>query len=214
MRRSGAVLVAGAGLTGALGGCLMVRARPPAPIARPRLLDGVRQAIRARHHSPRTEKAYVGWIKRFIVFHGKRHPDEMGEPEVTQFLSNLATRGKVSTSTQNQALSALLFLYKDVLGRELDWLSEVVWAKRPIRLPVVLSREEVVAAWRWVFPATRFYVNRETRECRRHHLHESVLQRAMHDLHARSESGRPGRPKLPGLSIPAPWRALLQPLSC
>ena len=111
MRHSVAVSVAGDGLTGALGRCPMARERTLAPIAGPRLLDRVRQAIRARHYSPRTEKAYVGWIRRFIVFHGKRHPDEMGVPEVTQFLSSLATRDKVSASTQNQALSALLFLY-------------------------------------------------------------------------------------------------------
>lgn len=83
----------------------------------PRLLDHVRQAIRTRHYSPRTEKAYVGWIRRYIFFHGKRHPDQMGQPEVTRFLSALATRSKVSASTQNQAFSALLFLYRDVLGR-------------------------------------------------------------------------------------------------
>ena len=94
----------------------------------PRLLDRVRQAIRTRHYSPRTEKAYVGWIRRYIFFHGKRHPDQMGEPEVTRFLSALATRSKVSASTQNQAFSALLFLYRDVLGRQLTGLKETVIA--------------------------------------------------------------------------------------
>lgn len=79
----------------------------------PRLLDRVRGAIRARHYSLRTEKAYVGWIKRFIFFHGKRHPDEMGTAEITQYLSNLATVSHVSASTQNQAFSALLFLYRE-----------------------------------------------------------------------------------------------------
>jgi hypothetical protein len=95
----------------------------------PRLLDRVRLAVRARHYSPRTEKAYVGWIRRFIFFHGVRHPEHMGEAEVTQFLSSLATRGKVSASTQNQALAALLFLYRNVLGRDLAWLQDVVRAK-------------------------------------------------------------------------------------
>src|SRR5258708_21419793 len=92
------------------------RAQPP------RLLDRVRQAIRARHYSRRTEKAYVWWIKRYIFFHGKRHPDELGSAEIVQFLSSLATRGHVSASTQNQAFSALLFLYREVLGRELAGL--------------------------------------------------------------------------------------------
>jgi integrase len=114
----------------------------------PRLLDRVRLAVRARHYSPRTEKAYVGWIRRFIFFHGVRHPEQMGEAEVTQFLSSLATRGRVSASTQNQALAALLFLYRNVLGRDLAWLQDVVRAKRPVRLPVVLSREEVTALLR------------------------------------------------------------------
>ena len=108
----------------------------------PKLLDGVRQAIRLRHYSRRTQQAYVGWIRRFIVFHGKRHPRELGEREVTAFLSALAARG-VSASTQNQALSAVLFLFEIVLGQRLGWMNEIVRAQRPARLPVVLSREEV-----------------------------------------------------------------------
>ncbi len=113
------------------------------PDIRPtRLLDRVRHLLRARHYSARTEKAYVGWIRRFILFHDKRHPSELAEPEITKFLTILATEGKVSASTQNQALSALLFLYKDVLGRDLRFLADIVRAKRPERLPVVLSREE------------------------------------------------------------------------
>ena len=88
----------------------------------PKLLDRLRQAIRTRHYSPSTEKAYVSWVKRFIFFHTKRHPKEMGEQEVTAFLNHLATKANVSASTQNQALSAILFLYKYVLKDELDWL--------------------------------------------------------------------------------------------
>lgn len=250
----------------------------------PRLLDQVRQTLHARHYSRRTEKAYVRWILRFIFFHGKRHPREMGEAEVTRFLSHLAAERRVSPSTQNQALSALLFLYKEVLKQDLAWLSGIVRANRPIRLPVVLTREEVevllrhlhgtpwlmasllygaglrlleccrlrvkdvdfarreltvrdgkgrkdrvtvlperlrspLAAnlervrkqyeadlrqgagsvelpyalrvkyprapwdwgWQWVFPATRLYLDAETGQGRRHHLHESVLQRAIKD---------------------------------
>jgi integron integrase len=111
----------------------------------PKLLDRVREAIRTRHYSPRTERTYVGWIRRFILFHGKRHPRDMGESEVVAFLSSLATTGGVSASTQNQALSALVFLYSEVLGERLDWLDGIVRAKRPVRIPVVLSRDEVRA---------------------------------------------------------------------
>ncbi len=269
---------------GALAATLCVRETGPAGAPKPRLLDQVRAAIRARHYSLRTEKVYVHWIKRHIFFHGKRHPVEMAGPEVTQFLTALAVQDKVAASTQNQALSALLFLYREVLGVELPWLDEVVRAKRPQYLPVVLTRDEVRAVlqrldgvprlmaillygaglrlleccrlrvkdvdfatnqivvrdgkgrkdrvtmlpaavkgalaahlervheqhradlrqsagwvelpgalalkyanagrewgWQWVFPATRFYVDRVTGQRRRHHLHESVLQRAVKD---------------------------------
>jgi site-specific recombinase XerD len=107
-----------------------------------KLLDRVREAIRTRHYSRRTEEAYVHWIRRFIVHHGKRHPSEMGEAEVSAFVSSLAARG-VSASTQNQALSAILFLYEVVIGRRLPWMDQIVRAQRPVRLPVVLSRAEV-----------------------------------------------------------------------
>jgi integron integrase len=260
--------------------------RAPAPRgpAAPRLLDRVRAAIRTRHYTRRTEAAYVSWIRRFILFHGKRHPMELGEGEVTSFLTHLAVKVRVSASTQNQALSALLFLYRDVLSRDLEWLEGVVRAKRPARLPVVLSRDEVAAVlhelqgvprlmasllygsglrlleccrlrlkdvdsdrgeitvrdgkgqkdrvtllparlapalfsqiervkrqhaedlragagsvelpgaldrkypraawdpgWQWVFPATRFYLHAESGRRRRHHLHESVLQKAVRE---------------------------------
>lgn len=108
----------------------------------PRLLDQVREAIRLRHYSIRTEQAYTDWIKRFILFHGKRHPRELGAAEVERFLTHLAVEGRVAASTQNQALSALLFLYKAVLRVDLPWLGEVTRAKRPGRLPVVLTVEE------------------------------------------------------------------------
>jgi integron integrase len=108
----------------------------------PKLLDRVRDAIRTRHYSRRTEEAYVGWIRRFIRFHNCRHPREMGEAEVSAFLSSLAHSG-VSASTQNQALSALLFLYQAVLKQDLPWMTQVVRAQRPVRLPVVLSSREV-----------------------------------------------------------------------
>ena len=109
----------------------------------PKLLDQVRDRIRVKHYSIRTESQYVQWIKRFILFHGKRHPQEMGAVEVEAFLTHLAVEGKVSASTQNQALSALLFLYKEVLLIDLPWLDNVVRAKQPQRLPSVLTRTEV-----------------------------------------------------------------------
>jgi integron integrase len=257
-----------------------VRETSPAGPPKPRLLDRVREVLRTRHYSRRTEEAYLAWIRRYIFFHGKRHPAELGGPEVTRFLSSLAVEGQVAASTQNQALSGLLFLYRDVLGVDLPWLDGIVRAKRPERLPVVLTRDEVRAVierldgasrlmacllygaglrvleccrlrvqdvdfgsnqivvrsgkgdrdrttmlpgvakpglarhltavrdqherdlatgagwvelptalarkyphagrqwvWQWVFPATRIYLDRATGQRRRHHLHETVLQR-------------------------------------
>jgi integron integrase len=110
----------------------------------PRLLDRVRLEARRRRLSPRTEEAYTAWVRRFVLFHGKRHPDQLGADAVAAFLSDLAVARKVSASTQNQALGALLFLYRDVLGRELEGLGSAVRAsKAPRHLPVVLSRAEV-----------------------------------------------------------------------
>jgi integron integrase len=271
------------------GSCSVLREIGPPEAPRPRLLDRVRDAICARHYSRRTEKAYVHWIKRYIFFHDKRHPAEMGAAEVTKFLTALAVDSHVAASTQNQALSALLFLYREVLAVDLPWLDDVVRAKRPGRLPVVLTREEVRAVlqgltgvprlmacllygaglrvleccrlrvqdldfarkqitvrsgkgdkdrvimlpavvmadlvrhladvcsqheddvargagwvelptalmrkypnagrewvWQWVFPATSLYRDRPTGHLRRHHLHESVLQRAVKDAVRRS----------------------------
>ena len=109
----------------------------------PKLLDRVRIAIRARHYSRRTEEAYVGWIRRYILHHRKTHPAAMGAEEVNAFLTHLAVEARVSAATQAQALSALVFLYRHVLDDPLPWLDEIVRARRPARLPAVLSREEV-----------------------------------------------------------------------
>ena len=255
----------------------------PVEPQRPKLLDQVRAAIRARHYSRRTERAYVGWIRRFIVASGKRHPAILGATEITAFLTSLAVERRVSPSTQTQALSAILFLYREVLQLDLPWLDDVVRAKRPHHVPIVLSRSEVRAVlgrmtgvpavmagllygsglrlleccqlriqdidfarheitvragkgardrrtmlpakveadltrhfefvraqherdvrsgsgwvelpyalakkypnaareltWQWVFPATRHYKDPETGQVRRHHFHESALQRAFH----------------------------------
>ncbi len=250
----------------------------------PTLLVRLRRAIRQRHYSRRTEETYVGWVKRFVIFHGRRHPAELGAAEVSSFLSHLATDRHVSASTQNQALSALLFLYRAVLAKDLGELPSLVYAKRSRRLPAVLTRDEVRAllarlsgpkwlvaallygsglrlleglrlrvkdvdfaskqlvvrsgkgdrdrvtmlpesiapalgehlrkvkvqherdradgagrvelpdalarkyqeaagewSWQWVFPATRHYVDPRTGDRRRHHLHESVIQRAFRE---------------------------------
>lgn len=115
------------------------------PPAEPRLLDKLRDRIRVKHYSIRTEQAYVDWVRRFVLFHDKRHPRDLGAAEVEAFLTHLAVRGRVSASTQNQAKSAILFLYKEVIDKELPWLNGVVAARVPQRLPVVLSVDEVNA---------------------------------------------------------------------
>jgi integron integrase len=257
--------------------------RHPGPsAAKPRFLDEVRQSLRSRRYSRRTEQAYVHWVRRFILFHEKRHPRELGAPEVNRFLTHLAVDGRVSASTQNQALAALLYVYDKVLHRPLGILEGIVRARRPRRLPVVLTRDEVKEVlsrlsgtiglvcmllygsglrlleslrlrvkdvdfgrgeilvrdgkgqkdrvtmlpasakdplrlhleavrrqhqldlsrglgraplpdaiarkypaadrewgWQWVFPATSHYADRETGVRHRHHLHESVIQRAV-----------------------------------
>lgn len=111
----------------------------------PKLLDQVAAKLRVNHYSLRTEKVYLDWIRRYILYHGKRHPTEMGAAEVEAFLTHLAVARHVSASTQNQAKSALLYLYKEVLGSELPWLDNVTQAKLPQRLPVVLNKQEVQA---------------------------------------------------------------------
>src|SRR4030095_5289797 len=109
----------------------------------PKLLDQVREAIRVRHYSYRTEQQYVAWIRRYIRFHDMRHPRTLGGADISAFLTHLATKCNVASSTQAQALAALLFLYKKVLEIELPWLDQIVRSRRPKRLPVVLSRTEV-----------------------------------------------------------------------
>jgi integron integrase len=261
---------------------------------KPKLLDQVRDAIRARHYSPRTEDTYVHWIKRFIFFHNKRHPIEMAETDIARFLSSLATQSRVSASTQNQALNAILFLYRVVLQKSIGYVDGVIRAKRPQRLPVVLTKDEVKSVldalrdtpwlmalllygaglrlmecchlrvkdidfaqnqilvrsgkgdkdrhttlpavvkapllrhldlvrrqhendiakgvgrvalpdalerkypnagkewgWQWVFPATSHFTDAITGEKRRHHLHESVLQRAFKEARLKARVSKP-----------------------
>ena len=119
----------------------------PQPVLnqQPGLLDQVRSAIRVRHYSYHTEKNYIHWITKFARFHGLRHPTEMGEKEISAFINHLAVNEKVSSSTQNQALCAIVFLYKHVLKKDLEYFGELIWAKKPKRIPVVFTREEVRA---------------------------------------------------------------------
>jgi len=131
----------------------------------------MRAVIRARHYSLRTEETYLGWVKRFILFHGKRHPRDMGAQEVQQFLSHLAVEGHVAASTQSQALSAILFLYQQVLKHDIGWLHDVVRAKQPQRLPVVLTRDEVAAVLRhlsgtpWIMATLLYGAGLRLMEC-------------------------------------------------
>lgn len=265
----------------------------PHPASGP-LQERLRQAVRARHFSPSTETAYAGWTERFLRRHAADRPEDLGQAEIAAFLSSLATEGHVAASTQNQALNALLFLYNKVLGKEIGLIDGVVRAKRPLRLPVVLSRDEVRAilgqmdgvprlmatllygagmrlleccqlrvkdmdfdqnqlvvragkgdkdrytmfpasaqegirrhleavrsqhqddlrqglgsvalpnalarkypnadkewGWQWVFPATSHYIDRETGRQRRHHLHESVLQKSFKEARIKSGITKP-----------------------
>lgn len=262
-----------------------------------RLLNRLRAAVRTHHYSRRTEQAYSAWVRRYILFHGKRHPKDMGAIEVAAFLTDLAVRKKVSASTQNQALCAVLFLYRHVLGREMGEMKNLVRAKRPQRLPLVLTRNEVSRilaemegptllmasllygaglrvleccrlrtkdldferleillrngkgqkdrvtmlpeslvpdlathlegvkelhdkdlaegmgsvelpaalerkyprapwewSWQWVFPATRHYMEEQSGRKRRHHLHESVLQKAFKAAVHRAQMAKPASP--------------------
>jgi integron integrase len=137
----------------------------------PRLLDQLRDATRRRHYSYRTEQTYLHWVKRFIYFHGKRHPADMGADEVTAFLTHLARERSVAASTQNQALAALLFLYGEVLARKLPWMDGIVRAKRPVRVPVVLTQQEVRAVLsqlegtKWLMASLLYGAGLRLREC-------------------------------------------------
>ncbi|MBA3895221.1 MAG: integron integrase, partial [Gemmatimonadales bacterium] len=117
----------------------------PTRIRRPRLLEQLRLALRVRHYSPRTEEAYVAWVRRYVRFHGMRHPGDLGRDEIGRFLTALADRAGLSASSQTQALSALIFLYREVLNADPGAITDIVRARQPGRLPVVLSREEVRA---------------------------------------------------------------------
>jgi len=143
-----------------------------APTAhRPRLLEAVRDAVRRRHYSYRTEETYVHWIRRFILFSGKRHPTGLGAPEVTAFLNHLAAERHVAAATQNQALAALLFLYKEVLALPLPWLDEIDHARGPVRRPTVLTQAEArqllarLHGTKWLMASLLYGAGLRLREC-------------------------------------------------
>jgi len=148
-----------------------------------KLLEQLREALRSRHYSRRAEQTYVMWVKRFILFHNVRHPAEMAEPEINAFLTHLAVKEKVSASTQNQALSALLFLYRHVLGREIGDLGEVIRARKPKRLPVVMTREQVRAALgslagdKWLMASLMYGAGLRLMECLRLRVQDIDFQR-------------------------------------
>jgi integron integrase len=143
------------------------RSRPP------KLLDQMREALRSRHYSRRTEQTYCQWVKSYIHFHHVRHPAEMAEPEINAFLTHLAVKEKVSASTQNQAFSAFLFLYRHVLGREIGDLGKVIRARKATRLPVVMTRDEVKAVLanlsgdKWLMASLMYGAGLRLMECLR-----------------------------------------------
>jgi len=144
---------------------------PVTPIQAPRLLESMRDVIRRKHYSLRTEETYLHWVKRFILFHGKRHPRELGAGEVTAFLNHLVKSRDIAAATQNQALSALLFLYREVLDLPLAWLDGLERVKRPARVPSVLSVAEVSAllsrmtGTKWLMASLLYGAGLRLREC-------------------------------------------------
>jgi integron integrase len=174
----------------------------------PKLLDRLRTAIRLRHFSRKTEESYVGWVRRFILFHGKRHPADMDEADVTAFLTYLAEERSVSASTQNQALCALLFVYRHVLGRALGAFDGLVWAKRSARVPVVLTRDEVVSVLdrlsgtAWMVAALLYGSGLRLTECLE--LRVKDLDLGGHQIVVRSGKGQQDRRTTLPLSLVEP----------
>jgi integron integrase len=183
-------------------------ALPPAIDAKPKLLERLSIALRARHYSPRTERTYRLWVKRFIFFHHVRHPAEMAEPEINAFLTHLAVVERVSASTQNQALAALLFLYRHVIGRGVGDVGHVIRARTPERIPVVLTREEVkavlamLAGDKWLMASLMYGAGLRLMECLRLRVQDMDFQRS--EIFVRDGKGAKDRvTMLPGsLKVP------------
>jgi integron integrase len=177
----------------------------------PKLLDQVRYAIRAKHYSLRTEEAYVQWIRRFILFHNKRHPRDMGAEEVRQFLSDLAVNHHVDASTQNQALSAILFLYQHILRQEIGWINDVVRAKK---LPVVLTQKEVKIVFNslsgsaWLMATLLYGSGLRLMECIR--LRVKDVDFAYNHIVVRDGKGDKDRVTMLPLNVKAPLEHYLQ----
>ena len=184
--------------------------RAVATTGAPKLLDRVRHVIRAKHYSRRTESAYVDWIRRYILFHRKRHPSEMGATEIGAFLSWLAMNRRVSASTQNQALSAVLFLYRDVLHLNIDPIEHVTRARMPVRVPVVLSRDEVARIMKnldgvpWMIVALLYGAGLRLQECLELRVKDIDLERRQ--IVIRRGKGQKDRPTV----LPT---AVIEPLS-
>ena len=164
----------------------MIVSFPPAlpTPQKPKLLDQLREALRSRHYRRRTKTTYCHWIKRFIFFHNVRHPAEMAEPEINAFLTHLAVKEKVSSSTQNQALSALLFLYRHVLGREIGNLGEVIRSRKQKRVPVAMTRAEVKAVIshltgdKWLIASLMYGAGLRLMECLRLRIQDVDFDRS------------------------------------
>lgn len=191
------------------------RASGVAEATRPRLLDEVRARLRRLGLSLRTEEAYVGWVGRFILANGKRHPREMGAREVETFLTGLATHGRVAASTQNQALAALLFLYREVLVQELPWMDDIRRAKRAERLPTVLTRDEAAALLAemsgvtWLMAALLYGAGLRLMECLR--LRVQDLDFARREITVRQgKGGKDRRTMLPAMTVDALQRQLAE----
>ena len=180
----------------------------------PKLLDQVVARLRVKHYSLRTEKTYVDWIKRYIWFHGKHHPKDMGAPEVEAFLSHLAVERTVSASTQNQAKSALLFLYKEVLQIELPWLDNITQAKAPKRLPVVMTEKEVQSVLAhmdgtvWLIGSLLYGSGLRTMECLR--LRVKDVDFARHEILVREGKGFKDRVTMLPSSLVQPLKQHLE----
>jgi integron integrase len=174
----------------------------------PKLLDRVRQTIRAKHYSRRTESAYVDWIRRYILFHRKRHPSEMGASEIAAFLTWLATNRRVSASTQNQAFSAVLFLYREVLHIEIGPVEHVPRARMPVRVPVVLSREEVARIMKhldgvmWMIVALLYGAGLRLQECLELRVKDIDLERRQ--IVIRRGKGQKDRPTVLPIAVIEP----------
>ena len=186
----------------------------PEAVQKPKLLDSLREALRSRHYSRRTEQTYCHWVRRFIFFHNKRHPAEMAEPEINAFLTHLAVKEKVSASTQNQALSALLFLYRYVLSREIGDLGEVIRARKSRHIPVVMTREEVkavlsnLAGDKWLMASLMYGAGLRLMECLRLRIQD--VDFARNEITIRDGKGAKDRITMLPQSLAAPLREHLQ----